>query len=85
MAKIQTAKKCRQTGGQTAFHLYIVDSNVANSVYLSEQFSKTFITLQIIGKLPSCIKVHVNSFINYVINMLTIHLLFYEVHSLHKL
>ena len=51
-------------------------SYVAKYTYLSEQFSKTFVTLQIIGKLHSCIKVHVNSFINYVINMITMHLLF---------
>ena len=49
---------------------------VAKCTYLSEQFSKTFVTLQIIGKLHSCIKVHVNRFINYIINMITMHLLF---------
>ena len=54
-------------------------SYVAKCTYLSEQFSKIFVTPQINRKLHSCIKVHVNSFINYVINMITMHLLFYEV------
>ena len=48
----------------------------AKCTYLSEQFPKTFVTLQIIGKLHSYIKVHVISFINYIINMITMHLLF---------
>ena len=40
------------------------------------------------GKLHSCIKVHVNSFINYVINMITMDLLFMKyvaMYNLHKL
>ena len=56
---------------------YIIkDYYLYECTYLSEQFSKTFVTLQINRKLYSCIKVHVNSFINDVINMITMHLLF---------
>ena len=51
--------------------IFMLYSYVANCTYLSEQFSKTFVTLQINGKLHSCIKVNVNSFINYVINMIS--------------
>ena len=54
------------------YYLYVI----YECTYLGEQFSKTFVTLQINGKLHSCIKVHVNNFINDVINMITMHLLF---------
>ena len=49
--------------------IFMLYSYVAKCTYLSEQFSKTFVT-------PEIIKVHVNSFINYIINMITMHLLF---------